>query len=555
MASLQAYQSHGIRYYRIVESFRNNGKPSIRVLLHLGRVDDILKLHQDHHAVPFTLSSVSGGAVTALHHLATELNLSSRINAAITTAHVQTRDGLTVGESVLAAILARACAPRSKRAFADWANSTYLPDLMHFSAAALTSQHFWDQMHALPIEALPLIEQDLVSEVVRREALQIQALAYDTTNFHTHIASTNAKPQLPQRGHNKQGRHDLRQLGLALIVDQSSQLPLAHSLYAGARSDMRTFAEFLPSIRQRLRALTGQPEQLTLVFDAGASSRQNLKGLAGYVTALPPSRHAALLSEAADQLTEVALSTGAVVKAWRTRRLIAGEQREIVVTYSPKLHAGQVRGLGQTMARATAEVQELDADCARLSLEAVRKRMKKICARQYLRKLLEYEVTAGEAGGSRFRVWCNWEEYRRLDRRYFGLRLLISDRAEWGTGEIVAAYRGQSRVEAAFRDLKNPGMLAVRPQFHWTDQKLRVHAFVCVMAYLLVTLLHRRARQRAAFAGGAQGLLTELAAIRCCRMIDQTGKRGRPRVRWQVEETEPERLALAEALNALPKMN
>ena len=42
MASLQAYQSHGIRYYRIVESFRKDGKPSIRVLAHLGRVDDIL---------------------------------------------------------------------------------------------------------------------------------------------------------------------------------------------------------------------------------------------------------------------------------------------------------------------------------------------------------------------------------------------------------------------------------------------------------------------------------------------------------------------------------
>ena len=48
------------------------------------------------------------------------------------------------------------------------------------------------------------------------------------------------------------------------------------------------FAEFLPTVRQRLRALTGQPEQLTLVFDAGASSRQNLEGLVGYVTALPP---------------------------------------------------------------------------------------------------------------------------------------------------------------------------------------------------------------------------------------------------------------------------
>ncbi|MCA2966045.1 MAG: transposase, partial [Acidobacteriaceae bacterium] len=212
MASLQAYQSHGIRYFRIVESFRKNGKPAIRVLAHLGRVDDILELHQGQHSAPFQISSVSAGAVTALHHLAMELDLAGRINAALAPARVQVRDRLTVGESLLAAILARACAQRSKRAFADWAQSTYLPDLMGFSAPALSSQHFWDQMHALPVDALPAIEQDLVRAAIEREQLTVQALAYDTTNFHTHIATTNSRTQLPQRGHNKQGRHDLRQL-------------------------------------------------------------------------------------------------------------------------------------------------------------------------------------------------------------------------------------------------------------------------------------------------------------------------------------------------------
>src|SRR5580700_11547202 len=69
VASLQAYQSHGIRYYRIVESFRKDGKPSIRVLAHLGRVDDILQRHQEHAEVPVKISSVSTGAVTALHRL------------------------------------------------------------------------------------------------------------------------------------------------------------------------------------------------------------------------------------------------------------------------------------------------------------------------------------------------------------------------------------------------------------------------------------------------------------------------------------------------------
>ena len=97
MASLQAYQSHGIQYYRIVESFRKNGKPSIRVVAHLGRVDDILRLHQQHQQVHVNITSVSCGAVTALHSLAQELDLAGRINRAIVAPgeKTQIRDELT----------------------------------------------------------------------------------------------------------------------------------------------------------------------------------------------------------------------------------------------------------------------------------------------------------------------------------------------------------------------------------------------------------------------------------------------------------------------------
>jgi transposase len=555
MASLQAYQSHGIRYYRIVESFRKDGQPSIRVLAHLGRVDDILQLHQQHNEVPVRVSSVSAGAVTALHQLVREFDLAGRIDRAIAPdGEVQVRDALTVGQSLAAAIIARACAPRSKRAFADWAKTTYLPELMHFSASDLTSQHFWDQMNAVPVHQLAVIEQELVRAVVGVEQLQLKALAYDTTNFYTHIASTNLRPKLPQRGHNKQGRYDLRQMGLALVVDQDTQLPLAHSLYEGARSDMRTFAEFLKPIRQRLRALSGQPEQLTLVFDAGASSKQNLEGMLHYVTALRPSNHLALLSEAAGQLAEVPLSNGVAVRAWRVQRVVAGKQREVVVVFSPQLHEGQLRGLHQSMARSQRELQEL-GQRPRLSAEAARRKLEKICGHQYLRSLLGYKIDTGEQGAMRICVWSDWQEYQRLITRYFGLRILITDRAEWSTAQIIEAYRGQSKVEAAFRDLKDPRMLSTRPQFHWTDQKLHVHTFMSVTAYLLVTLLHRRATQKAAFEGSSRRLLEALAEVRCCRLIDMTGRKGRPRVRLQIEEMDASRMKLARALGALPAIH
>jgi transposase len=554
VASLQAYDSHGIRYYRIVESFRKEGKPSIRVLAHLGRVDDILHRHQQHSEVPVKISSVSAGAVTALFSLARELDVAGQINRALSGGgEVQVRAGLTVGESMVIAMIARACAPRSKRAFADWAATTYLPQLMKFAAAALTSQHFWDQMNVMPTDKLPEIEQALVREVVRIEQLQLQALAYDTTNFYTHIASTNQRAELPQRGHNKQGRHDLRQMGLALVVDQLTQLPLAHVLYEGARSDMKTFAEFLKPVRKQLLELTGQPDQLTLVFDAGSSSRQNLEDMKHYVTAVRPSSHLALLEEAAGKLSEVQLASGVTARAWRTSRVIAGQRREVVVVFSAKLHAGQIRGLHQTLSKSWREFEEMGS-FARTTVETAKRKLEKLRKRQYLRALFCYRIDQDGTGPIRVSVWSDRLEHQRLDKRYFGLRVLITDRAEWTTAQIIEAYRGQSKVEAAFRDLKDPRMLATRPQFHWTDQKLHVHAFICVMAYLLITLLHRRAKKKAAFDGSPRRLLAELAALRCCRSIDMTGRKGRPRVRLQLEETDARLMSLAESLGAVPTL-
>jgi transposase len=559
MPSLQAYQSHGRRYYRIVESFRQDGKPRIRVLAHLGRTEDILNLFQNQSA-DLRISSVTAGSVTALFHLSQELDLVGKINRATAgpNGHVQKRDALTVGESLVAGIIGRACAPRSKRAFAGWAHTTLLPQLMGFSAAELTSEHFWEQMHAVPVDKLAALEQEIVQQVIGIEQLQIQALAYDTTNFYTHIATTNEKPLLPQRGHNKQGRHDLRQLGLALVVDQVTQLPLAHVLYEGARSDMRTFAEFLQPVRQRLRELSSQPQQLTLVFDAGAASKENLATLSSgedhYVTTVRPSYHLALLSEAVEHLSEVALSSGAIVKAWRTRRMVAGRERETVVVFSPPLFEGQVRGLHQHMKRCGVQLEEMGLRPSG-TVETVQRRLAKICGRQYVRSLLRYEVSAGGQGHAVVRAWCDLDEYRRLTTRYFGLRVLITDRTEWTTAQIVEAYRGQSKAEAAFRDLKDPGMLATRPQFHWTDQKLHVHAFMCVTGYLLVRLLCRRAQRGAGFAGSPRALLGELTRIRHCRVVDHTGRAGRPRVRERLEEMEPGLYSLAQAVRAIPPLH
>ena len=44
------------------------------------------------------------------------------------------------------------------------------------------------------------------------------------------------------------------------------------------------------------------------------------------------------------------------------------------------------------------------------------------------------------------------------------------------------------------------------------------------------------------------------AELRLCRSIDMTGRKGRPRVRLQLEEADAELLSLAESLCAVPTL-
>ena len=105
-----------------------------------------------------------------------------------------------------------------------------------------------------------------------------------------------------------------------------------------------------------------------------------------------------------------------------------------------------------------------------------------------------------------------------LETEVFGKRILITDQHAWSTAEIILAYRGQSRAEAIFRQLKDVRHLAVRPQYHWTDHKIRVHTFICLLALLLSRLVERESRS-AGYQGSLSRLLDVLGSIRLAMVL------------------------------------
>ena len=89
--------------------------------------------------------------------------------------------------------------------------------------------------------------------------------------------------------------------------------------------------------------------------------------------------------------------------------------------------------------------------------------------------------------------------------------------------------------------------LMLRPQYHWTDQKLHVHVFTCVLSYLLARLLHLRAQQALGYTRSMERLLDTLAEVRRVNIVRSTQKRS-VRVTSQLEEVHPEVVKLIEVL-------
>ena len=556
MATLQKRNSRGHTYWSIVESRRVNGKPRPVILEYLGTAETLLKRLTE--GVPKKVRSYSHGNVAVMLGIAKELKIVETINK-----HLKVhpfRDGFSVGGSLLLAAIGRICQPTSKRNWYEgWARNTSLSYLLRMSLSRLDSQHFWDQMDALPTNVIPLIEQDIVKTLLKNEDVSLDTLLCDTTNFFTHIDSANHRCTIAQRGRNKQKRMDLRQYGLLLLVSRQDHLPIFHKVYQGNLVDRTVFKEHFMSILNRFKAICGSLEDITLVFDQGNNSKKMLKDVnehIHFVGALSPYQHKALIEEANQFMKNVQIR-GREVLCYEAQKEIWGLDLKVVVYVSEKLRKGQLRGIQQDIGKLFTRLTKLKKQIAiptkkgkKRTRNDLEKKIASMTGALSTKGIVLWELTSLEKDAFDLQFWVDKDQLTYLKEKWLGRRILITNRHSWTTEEIVLAYWGQSNVETAFKNMKNPFHLAIRPQYHWTDQKIEVHAFICLLAFLMVMVAYKRARERAGFTGSPHTLLEKLSAIRLATFIESPKKKtkGKYKANYQLEDMDSDILELAEAM-------
>jgi transposase len=422
--------------------------------------------------------------------------------------------GLSVGQYITVAAINRAIDGVSKLGMWEWFSNTSLLRLLpEANEQNLKSQRFWDHMDLISPRQAELIWKDIVAEVVKEEKILLDSISYDGTNFYTFINTFNCRNKKAQRGKNKQGRSNLRQVNYGLFCTRDGQIPLYYDVYEGSRNDAKEFPLILERFSSFLRELTDTPKgskvDATIVFDKGNNSNDNIRMLDGtvhFVGSVKLGEHKDLagISSKDDRFQACSMASLEGIRCFSVKKKVYGKERRIVVVFNPEQHKTQLLTMNNDMNRAIVSMNALKQRLLDRrdglikggrapSRTSIQKQCREILKRPFMDRIFSWEVEP-DAEHLLMNYDINIEEKGEIADTYLGKKLILTSRDDWSDDTVVDGYHSQYVIEHVFREMKSTDRGTWWPMFHWTDQKVDVHGLYSSLAVLVRNSLHRRVK-------------------------------------------------------------
>ena len=272
------------------------------------------------------------------------------------------------------------------------------------------------------------------------------------------------------------------------MVAPDCSIPLLHETYPGNRPDATEFRLMMEHLKSRYEIITGKKADVTVVFDRGNNSEDNVNYLASddfplhYVGGLRKSQIKELLDVPHDYYVPLTAKALEGQFAYRIEQQVYGRHSTVLMVYNPALEEGQMQGIKLNIEKTTLKLFELQQKLMRRAVGEIKKgkkptiqsvtaKVEDILKTEYMKDIFFYEVIEKDTN-----IYLTFaasdETLERVRIKYLGKTALFTDRNDFNNEEIVSAYRCAWHVESAFKQLKNTEHLTVRPIFHWTDEKI-----------------------------------------------------------------------------------
>ncbi len=409
-------------------------------------------------------------------------------------------EGPSVGEYFLYCIWNRMCESTSKNKLAQWYERTAVQQIRPVDIGELTSQKYWEKWDRVTEDDLVKMSKRFFERIWAIESPESDCLLFDTTNYYTFMAS-DTPSELARRGKNKEGRHNLRQVGLGLLVARGSRLPLYYCVYPGNLHDSRQFAAVMDEMFGVVCGFDKTKERLTVVIDKGMNSDGNFQWIdehsrIHFVTTYSTYFSQDLASMPLDEfepaetkknrrLAEQGKKDDRIL-VYRTKGEYWGKERTVVVTHNPATARKQSYTLDSKLEDIRQELLSMrsrvrDKMPHWRDPDVIKERYLKLCEQLHVPSDL-HDIEFSQEGGKLSMSFR--KNVLRVERKraMFGKNIIITDNMDWTTSEIVEASLDRWQVEDQFRLSKDDDIVSMRPLRHWTDSKIRCHLFACMVA-------------------------------------------------------------------------
>jgi transposase len=277
-------------------------------------------------------------------------------------------------------------------------------------------------------------------------------------------------------GYSRDGRRGSLQIVYGLLCDADGR-PIAIEVFEGGVHDDKTLPAQIDKLRRRFGLQT-----VVLVIDRGMVTKANLEALAaeqgvGWITALKAPQVKRLVKEGSLQLSLFDEQNLAEIDSPD----YPGER--LVVCRNPLVAQERARKRADLLAATEAQLAPIKqrVDAGTLSGKAaIALVVGQVIGRRRVKKHFQLEIEDDRFEYARRQAQI--EEEAALDGFYVLRTNLAQDAL--AAPDVVHSYKQLAHAEQAFRTLKGPE-LEIRPIRHRREDRVRAHAFLCLLAYYL----------------------------------------------------------------------
>lgn len=320
-------------------------------------------------------------------------------------------------------------------------------------------------------------QDSIEKKLYKRSKDKLHLFLYDITS----VYFEGQEAELSAYGYNRDKKKGKKQVVIGLVCDKEGY-PISIEVFPGNTKDSSTVKGKIEKLKERYDIEKG-----IIVGDRGMILESNLKDIEKdgfqYITAVTHRRLKSLIDDVHTPFQMGLFDETSLVE-------IEYEGKRYILNKNPKKKKEDLETFELLLENTKNKLEEIKTSVKNKKLKKVEKiglRVGKWINKWKVGSYFETEIKEG------YFDYKLIKDKVEMNKNICGCYVITTnvDKETLNTEEVVGKYKDLILVERAFRTIKTT-LLRIRPIYHWKEERIKAHAFLCMLSYYIVVEMKRR---------------------------------------------------------------